>query len=71
RMADRIGAEQETAVPSIFIVDRQMRLRFFRPGFRFMTGALDPRRPGGEVVQESAPRGRTVEAYLRRILSEG
>ncbi|MHC4481048.1 MAG: thioredoxin domain-containing protein, partial [Planctomycetota bacterium] len=36
RMADRIGAEQETAVPSIFIVDRQMRLRFFRPGFRFM-----------------------------------
>ncbi|KPK61975.1 MAG: hypothetical protein AMK73_07100 [Planctomycetes bacterium SM23_32] len=70
-MADRADAEEERAVPAIFIIDRRMRLRFYRAGFRFAAGAFDERRPGEEIIWESAPRGHSVEDYLRTILSEG
>jgi peroxiredoxin len=65
-MSDTADAPQETAVPSIFIVDRKGRLRFYRGGFRFAATRVERR----EVIQESAPAGRAIEDYLKRILSE-
>ena len=70
-MSDEVGAKQDTAVPSIFIVDRQMRLRFYRAGFRYMVGADATARPGQEVVKESTPTGECIEDYVQRILEEG
>lgn len=70
-MSDEVGAEEDTAVPSIFIVDRQMRLRFYRAGFRYMLGAVATTRPGGETILESTPAGEGIEDYLRKILDEG
>jgi peroxiredoxin len=71
KMAGRMDAEEERAVPAVFIIDRKMRLRFYRPGFRFAAGAFDVRRPGAEIIWESAPAGQAIEDYLKSILSEG
>jgi hypothetical protein len=71
-MSGKVGANPKSVIPSIFIVDRQMRLRFFRGGFRFTVGGsvgVDGQ-PDEEKVMESAPPGRTVEDYLKTILSE-
>jgi len=70
-MSEEADAEHETAIPSFFIVDRQMRIRFYRAGFRYTVGAVGVRRPGTEMVIESAPPGESVEDYLRVILEEG
>jgi hypothetical protein len=69
-MSSEAGAEVTTAVPSIFIVDRKMRLRFYRAGFRFNMGGIrkDPRT---QTVMESAPAKQTIEDYLKTILNEG
>ncbi len=70
-MSDEVGAEEDTVVPSIFIVDRQMRLRFYRAGFRYTVKAFATTRPGGEGILESTPAGECIEDYLQRLLQEG
>ncbi len=74
KLAKAIGAREPAAVPAILIVDRRLRLRYYQPGFNFArvakmheenTGA-----PQSIVIRESAPAGRSVEDYLRRILQE-
>jgi peroxiredoxin len=69
-MASEAGAADKTALPYIFIVDRQMRLRFYRAGFSFSAGYFDRRDPGTETIFENAPKGQTVKDYLERILDE-
>jgi len=74
RLSRAIGARVKTAVPSVFIIDRQMRLRFHRPGFLFTIGAAGGQPAGQQlptVVFESAPAGHGIEDYLKRILQEG
>ncbi len=70
-MSDEVGAEEDTAVPSIFIVDRQMRLRFYRAGFPYILKLTATTRRGQEVIEESTPTGERIEDYLGRILEEG
>jgi len=65
-MSEQVGADVKTAVPSIFIVDRQCRLRFYRPGFRHaLVGEF-----GGQKVSESAPAHQAIEDYLMALLNE-
>ncbi len=70
-MSEEADAEQETAVPCLFIVDRHMRIRFYRAGFRYMVGGSGARRTGAEMVEESAPARESVQDYLKRVLDEG
>ncbi|MHC5034652.1 MAG: redoxin domain-containing protein [Planctomycetota bacterium] len=72
KMSKLVGAESRAAIPAMFIVDRQLRVRFYRPGFQFVSTIAGPdaRLPGAETVEESAPQGETIEDNLRRILSE-
>lgn len=69
-MSEEVDAEEETAVPSVFIIDREMRIRFYRAGFRYAVGARGRRMAGEEMVYESAPAGKSIEDYLRLILGE-
>jgi len=81
KLAGAAGADEKKAVPAFFIVDRRMRLRFYRPGFLFAIGGAGT--PGilGQSslnrdsalaqVGESLPVGQRIEDYLRRILDEG
>ncbi|MHC4592022.1 MAG: peroxiredoxin family protein [Planctomycetota bacterium] len=72
RMSRLVEAESKAVIPAIFIVDRQLRVRLYRPGFQFVStfAGPDARLPGAEDIQESAPEGESIEDYLRRILSE-
>ena len=67
-----IGAKEARAVPSIFIVDRRLKLRFCRPGFRFakVTKVL----PGTDrkvfEIIESVPADQTIDHFLNEVLKE-
>ena len=59
----------------MFIIDRELRLRFYRGQFSFAAGmAADGSgtgyQPGMEEIGESAPRGKAIEDYLVKILKE-
>ena len=69
-----VGAQDKlNPAVSIFIVDRRMRLRFYRAEFRFSATSKASGRGGlsPELIEESAPPGRAVEDYLQAILREG
>jgi hypothetical protein len=70
RMANAARVRVKREVPCIFLVDRQMRVRFFKRGFSYAgTSAAGPR--GGEArIMENAPRGRRIEDFLRKLLEE-
>jgi hypothetical protein len=73
-LRDAIGAEDgDRPVAAVFIIDRKMRLRFYRSEFNLVAGMVGtgPYRPGMEQVGESAPPGKSVEDYLVKILKEG
>ena len=69
-LADAVGAEQESALPALFIVDRQLRLRFYRPGFQFVKRGM--RREGRPIVriEEDAPEDEKIASHLIRLLRE-
>ena len=69
-MTDCAGAGGEPRVPSIFIADRQGRLRFHRPGFAYNVRMGDAYQPNEPLIEENAPRGRSIEDYLQGILGE-
>jgi hypothetical protein len=69
RMSSKAGAEVKTAVPSIFIIDRKMRLRFYRAGFRFTMGGVRGQ-PETETILESVEKKQTIEEHLRTVLQE-
>ncbi len=71
KLRRHIGAKVPTALPSIFIIDRQGRLRFFRSTFPSWIqqiegddGTLE------EEVWDSMPEPERVEDYLNLILAE-
>jgi hypothetical protein len=69
-LAGEVGSSVSGAVPSIFIIDRHLKLRFYRPGFHYsMTGAV----VGGRTVYhfaEDAPEDQTIEYYVKELLQE-
>jgi len=67
-MSSEADAKVTTAVPSIFIVDRKMKLRFYRAGFRFNLGRVQGPLPA--AIIESAPAKQSIEDYLKTILNE-
>ncbi len=67
RLSKAADAEVRTAVPSVFIVDRKQRIRFYRGGFRYALAVGDE---GGNVVLETAAPGDAIEDYLKVILAE-
>ncbi len=71
-LSSAAGAKEDTAVPSILIVDRKMRLRFYRAGFRFGMSGTQDRRTGARavVITETAPEKQRVEDYLQTVLRE-
>jgi hypothetical protein len=70
RMAKAARTSVKWEVPCIFLVDRRMRVRFFKKGFSFSgTAAMGPRGRRSRIMQ-NASRGRRIEDYLRRLLEE-
>lgn len=75
-LRDDIGAtDRDRPASAVFIIDRQLRLRFYRSGLTFAAGmwveeAIPRYRPGMEHVGETAPPGRSVRDYLVSILRE-
>lgn len=67
RLSKAADAQLRTAVPSVFIIDRRQRLRFYRGGFHY---ALTLGDETGQTVLESAPPGDAIEDYLKAILAE-
>jgi hypothetical protein len=79
RLAGKVGADEKKAMPAVFIVDRRLRLRFYRPGFAFTISEKGPREgetapksedPRRKDVLESVPEGQMIEDYLKIILGE-
>jgi len=71
KLAGEVGAKQERAVPAVFIIDRRLKLRFYRPGFRhFRRSALMPDGTGVIVIGEDVPEDQTIEHFLKQILKE-
>jgi hypothetical protein len=69
-LAGAAGASDRTAFPAIFLIDRHLRLRFYRPGFRF---AMIAKMEGDKKVNqwmEDMPQDETVEHYVKQILNE-
>ena len=81
KMAGKVGADDKRAMPAVFIVDRRLRLRFYRPGFAFTIleeGRKDDRKgtrervdPRKKTVEEAVPDGQRIEDYLKMLLDEG
>jgi hypothetical protein len=70
-LADAAGSDAEREFPAIFIVDRHLRLRFYRRKFDLgWTTKVENGRCMVEV-SDTAPEGQKVDDYLRRILQEG
>jgi hypothetical protein len=77
-LRDAIGAtDADRPGCAVFIIDRKLRLRFYRSNLTFAAGMLSEGagararyRPGMEMVGESVPPGKSVEDYLIRILKE-
>ena len=70
-MRKAAGAEDELGkLVAVFIVDRKMRVRFYRGEFPFsdVTGGI--LQPGERELKESAAEGRAIENYLGAILNE-
>jgi len=73
-LRDAIGAQDsDRPTAAVFIIDRKMRLRFYRSDPDLVAGMVGtrPYRPGMEEIGESAPPGKSVEDYLVKILKEG
>lgn len=69
-LADEVGAEEERAVPAIFIIDRRLKLRFYRPGFRYAKQAVVVNGRWQGMITEDAAEGESIEDYLQQILKE-
>jgi len=67
-MSDAMGTR--VAVPSIFIIDRARRVRFFRAGFSFFARTSVYPRARYEFVFENAPKGDRIRDYVETILKE-
>ena len=69
-MRKAAGAEDDLGkLAAVFIVDRNMRVRFYRGEFPFsVTGGV--LQPGERPLKESAAEGRAIENYLGVILNE-
>jgi hypothetical protein len=74
-LRDEIGAtDPDRPTAAVIILDRQMRLRFYRSEMSLAGGLAQTGRgrgPGTGEVGESAPQGKSVEDYLVRIIKEG
>ena len=71
KMRRQIDAKVATALPSIFIIDRQGRLRFFRSTFpSWIQQIKDDDGTLREKVVDSMPKPERVEDYLNLILAE-
>ena len=65
------GAKETRAVPSIFIVDRRLKLRFCRSGFHAANVAkMLPNGQKVSIIVEDAPKDQTIEHYLGEVLKE-
>ena len=76
RLRSAIGAtDEDRPVAAVLIIDRNLRLRFYRSQFNLVAGMVGGNnvryRPGMEEVGESAPPGKRIEDYLVKILKEG
>lgn len=67
-VADEAGAENERAMPATFIIDRQLRLRFYRPGFRGRKSGVQEEGRSRVLIEEDVPEGQSIEEYLRKVL---
>ncbi len=69
-LAGEAGASNKSAFPATFIVDQRLRLRFYRPGFRYSMVGMEEQ---GQMVfhfHEDAPENQTIEHYVTQILGE-
>ena len=63
KMAGAARGSVGKVTPCFFMIDRDLRVRFFKRGFK-CTAAF-----GGEVIENAAP-GEHIEDYLRQLLGE-
>lgn len=70
-MTSAVKADIAEALPSIFIIDANGRIRFYAHGFSLNSQLIEIRgRRLTEEVSENAPAGERIEDYLRRLLKE-
>ncbi len=69
-LAGAAGASNRTGFPAIFIIDRRLRLRFYRLGFRFSRASVMDNGRRVDQWNEDVPKDETIEHYLAQILAE-
>ncbi len=70
KLAGAADAEEPTAIPTIFIVDGNRKLRLYRPGFSFILQARRATGPQRPRLLEDAPPDKAIEDHLRKVLQE-
>jgi hypothetical protein len=63
------GADLPEALPALFIVDGQGRIRFYRRGFRFTLQSAERGRQRWKLVEAAAP-GKSLDDILKRLIQE-
>lgn len=70
KLAGGASASDRSAFPAIFVIDRRLRLRFYRPGFRYsMWSVMDNGRKIDHWA-EDLPQDQTIEYDVTQILAE-
>ncbi len=69
RLGRAAGADLPEALPALFIVDGQGRIRFYRRGFRFTLQSAERGRQRWELVEAAAP-GKSLDDILKRLIQE-
>ncbi len=69
-LAGAAGASNKTGFPAILIIDRRLKSRFYRLGFRFSRASMMEN--GARVYEryEDVPQDETIKHYLEQLLAE-
>lgn len=70
KLGSAVRSRGEPALPSVFLVDREGRLRFYRRGLAYTIRGRVRGMAHLEEVLESQPEGNRIEDYLVKLLEE-
>jgi hypothetical protein len=70
-LREAVDSDGPWPIAAVFIVDRGMRVRFYRGEFRFALDQMNSLSSAAENIRETVPEGKRIRDYLFRILEEG